>query len=114
MFGNYHHRIDPKEILRMLTFFLFSSSAMLFSRDFSCALRFFNRVSGTRICSLVATLLKIAKDRVSMACSYERKLAESELQPEVHSRDNYTKLDGMYLIGEKVEAGQQAENAIYP
>ena len=54
---------------------------MPFSRDFSWALRFFNKVSGTKIWSLVATLLRMAKRAVSVWSAGDKKeLAESELQ----------------------------------
>ena len=86
---------------------------MPLSRDFSCALRFFSRVSGTRIWSLVATLLQMAQKAVSVwSADAKKELAESELQHDAHSQEGFAKLDGMYLIGEKKSLEQQADNEL--
>lgn len=55
-----HHfasKPPPPTYVSRLTFFFFSISADFSARAFSCDLRFFRRVSGTRIWSLVGTEL---------------------------------------------------------
>lgn len=97
------------------TFFLFSRSAMLFSRDFSCALRFFNRVSGTRIWSLVATVLQIqGKAHVSTIGTFGAKLAESDMREGGHSRMIVAELDEMNLISEQGQSKRELTIAHIP
>ncbi len=86
-----------------LTFFFFWSSAWRSSRCFSWLLRFFNRVSGTRICSSVGTLLCLAKKgKVSIVCPVEDWINTSsrELQLRRCILGLEHRLDEMNLIGE--------------
>ena len=64
------------KILR--TFFFFSSSAVRSCLAFSWLLRFFKRVSGTRICSAVGTVLSQVSLVSRIHCM--EKSAEWELQ----------------------------------
>lgn len=95
--GRYHHRMQRWMRMKRLTFFRFSMSEFRCSRAFSWLFLFLRRVSGTRISSLVGTVLLLRISMVQIIRSPSRNCSYGA----AFSIWWFGKLDEMSLISEK-------------